>query len=102
MECGQIITCKQWGKRIKTMKIANKLSNNKGRGSGLYLIIILIVALIVAWLAMTQMKSLDVAASQSQGQEQVEVTEDPEGQVQDVVDAINNRTQEAVDAADAE
>jgi Tfp pilus assembly protein PilX len=32
--------------------------NNKGKGSGLFLIVILIVTLIVAYLAVTQMSSL--------------------------------------------
>ena len=76
--------------------------DNKGRGSGLCLIIILIVALVVAWLTITQMKSLGVGSSQPHGQEQVEVPEDPEEEAQNTVDALNDRTQEAVDAAEVE
>ena len=40
--------------------------NNKGRGSGLSLIIILIVALLVAWLAVKNIGSLGIGIGGSQ------------------------------------
>ena len=65
--------------------------NNKGRGSGLMLIIILVVALLIGYLAMTQMGSLGFGKpSMQQEQTQQNVIE----QAQNAVDAINNRLQQ--------
>ena len=65
--------------------------NNKGRGSGLMLIIILVVALLIGYLAMTQMGSFVFGKpSMQQEQTQQNVIE----QAQNVVDAINNRLQQ--------
>lgn len=59
--------------------------NNSGRGTGL--VLILIAALIIAYLAVTQIKSLrSYNTSESQGTDLVQ-------QAQDAVDAINNRQQ---------
>lgn len=66
--------------------------NNKGRGSGLALIIILIVALVIAYLAVTNMSFLGAGGSSTQ--EEV-IQEDPVDQAQDAVDAINNLMDEA-------
>ena len=67
--------------------------NNKGKGSGLFLIVILIVALIVAYLAVTQMSSLGFGKKEEAQIEQ----QDPVRQAQDAVDAINQRQQEALE-----
>ena len=65
--------------------------NNKGRGSGLMLIIILVVALLIGYLAMTQMGSLGFGkTSMQQEQTQQNVIE----QAQNAVDAINDRLQQ--------
>ena len=65
--------------------------NNKGRGSGLMLIIILVVALLIGYLAMTQMGSLGFGKpSMQQEQTQQNVIE----QAQNAVDAINSRIQQ--------
>jgi flagellar basal body-associated protein FliL len=68
--------------------------NNKGKGSGIFLIVILIVALIVAYLAVTQMSSLGFGKKKEAQIEQ----QNPVHQAQDAVDAINQRQQDAVDA----
>ena len=61
--------------------------NNKGRGSGLMLIVILVVALLIGYLAMTQMGSLGFGEpSMQQEQTQQNVIE----QAQNAVDSINN------------
>lgn len=64
--------------------------NNKGKGSGLVLIIILVVALLIGYLAMTQMGSLGFGKTDVQQQTQQNVIE----QAQNAVDAINNRLQQ--------
>ena len=65
--------------------------NNKGRGSGLLLIIILVVALLIGYLAITQMGGLGFGkTSMQQEQTQQNVIE----QAQNAVDAINNRVQQ--------
>lgn len=65
--------------------------NDRGRGSGLGLLVILLVALIVAWLMVSQMKSLGVGGGgTSQRQDAVE-------QAQSAVDAINSRMKSNVD-----
>lgn len=60
--------------------------HNTGRGTGLVLVVILIAALIVAWLAVTQLRSLrkpQVRTAQS--------TPDLVQQAQDAVDTLNGR-----------
>ncbi|MBR3587563.1 MAG: hypothetical protein IKO00_16185 [Oscillospiraceae bacterium] len=65
--------------------------NSKGKGSGLMLIIILLVALLIGYLAMTQMDSLGFGKTDmQQEQTQQNVIE----QAQNAVDAINNRLQQ--------
>ena len=65
--------------------------NSKGKGSGLMLIIILVVALLIGYLAMTQMGSLGFGkTSMQQEQTQQNVIE----QAQNAVDAINDRLQQ--------
>ncbi len=62
--------------------------NNKGRGSGLMLIIILVVALLIGYLAMTQMDSLGFGKT---GMQQEQTQQNAIEQAQNTVDAINNR-----------
>ena len=64
--------------------------NNKGKGSGLMLIVILVVALLIGYFAMMQMGSLGFGKTSMQQQTQQNVIE----QAQDAVDAINNRIQQ--------
>lgn len=64
---------------------------NKGRGSGLALILILIVALVIAYLAVTNLSFLGAGGSSTQ--EEV-IQEDPVDRAQDAVDQINQRIQE--------
>ena len=65
--------------------------NNKGKGSGLMLIIVLVVGLLIGYLAMTQIDSLGFGKpSMQQEQTQQNVIE----QAQNAVDAINNRIQQ--------
>ena len=65
--------------------------NSKGKGSGLVLIVILVVALLIGYLAMTQMGSIGFGKpSMQQEQIQQNVIE----QAQNAVDAINNRIQQ--------
>ena len=62
--------------------------NSKGKGSGLVLIVILVVALLIGYLAMTQMGGLGFGkTSTPQEQTQQNAIE----QAQNAVDAINNR-----------
>ena len=65
--------------------------NNKGRGSGLMLIIILVVALLIGYLAMTQMDSLGFGKT---GMQQEQTQQNVIEQAQNAVDAINNRIQQ--------
>ena len=73
--------------------------NNKGKGSGLALILIMIVALIVAYLAVTQMGSLGFGTKEEalQATQQVE-TQDPVQQAQDIVEQINGRAQQIAES----
>ena len=64
--------------------------NNKGKGSGLVLIIVLVVALLIGYLAMTQMDSLGFGKTDVQTQTQQNAIE----QAQNAVDVINNRIQQ--------
>ena len=65
--------------------------NNKGKGSGLMLIIILVVALLIGYLAMTQMDSLGFGKT---GMQQEQTQQNAIEQAQNAVDAINNRLQQ--------
>ena len=68
--------------------------NNRGKGSGLILIILLLVALLIAWFAMTQMGGLGFGHTNSQQEQaQQNVIE----QAQNAVNAINNHIQQAQD-----
>jgi Tfp pilus assembly protein PilX len=60
------------------------------KGSGLMLIVILVVALLIGYLAMTQMDSLGFGKTDVQTQTQQNAIE----QAQNAVDAINNRIQQ--------
>ena len=65
--------------------------NNKGKGSGLALIILLLVALLICYLAMTQMDGLGFGKTNNQTEQtQQNVIE----QAQSAVDAINNRLEQ--------
>ena len=65
--------------------------SSKGKGSGLMLIVILVVALLIGYLAMTQMGGLGFGKpSMQQEQTQQNVIE----QAQNAVDAINSRIQQ--------
>ena len=64
--------------------------SSKGKGSGLMLIVILVVALLIGYLAMTQMSSLGFGKADVQEHTQQNVIE----QAQNAVDAINNRLQQ--------
>ena len=65
--------------------------NSKGKGSGLVLIVILVVALLIGYLAMTQMGGLGFGKT-STPQEQTR--QNAIEQAQNAVDAINNRLQQ--------
>ena len=66
--------------------------NNNGRGSGLILIIVLLVALLVGFLAVTQMGGLGFGKKNTQ-QEQTQ--QNAIAQAQNAVDAINDRIQQS-------
>ena len=66
--------------------------NNKGKGSGLMLIIVLLVALLVGFLAVTQMGGLGFGKTNTQ-QEQTQ--QNAIAQAQSAVDAINDRIQQS-------
>ena len=59
--------------------------NNKGKGSGLALIILLLVALLIGYLAMTQMEGIGFGKNTQMEQTQQNAIE----QAQSAVDAIN-------------
>lgn len=65
--------------------------NNKGKSSGLMLIVILIVALLVGYFAMTQMNSLGFGKT---GMQQEQTQQNAIEQAQNAVDAINNHIQQ--------
>ena len=65
------------------------MKDNKGRGSGLAIVIILIVALLIAVISMTRINDLGFGKQVTQ-QEQ---TQNPVQQAQDIVDQINQRQQ---------
>ncbi len=60
------------------------------KGSGLMLIVILVVALLIGYLAMTQMDSLGFGKTDVQTQTQQNAIE----QAQNAVDSINNRLEQ--------
>ena len=66
--------------------------NNRGKCSGLALILILIAALIFASLVVKQLGSLGVGETTQHGQTQQNAVQ----QAQDVVDAINAQMQQSV------
>lgn len=66
--------------------------NNKGKGSGLMLIIVLLVARLVGFLAVTQMGGLGFGKTNTQ-QEQTQ--QNVIAQAQSAVDAINDRIQQS-------
>jgi len=68
---------------------------NKGKGSGLALTVILVAALIVAYLAVTQMDSLGFGTKEET--EQAE-TQNPVQQAQDIVNLINGRAQQIAES----
>ena len=61
-------------------------NDRSGRGSGLTLAVLLIAALIVAWLAVTQLRLFNPGASKGEP-----ARENPVTQAQDAVDAVNDR-----------
>ena len=61
-------------------------NDRSGRGSGLMLAVLLIAALIVAWLAVTQLRLFNPGASKSEP-----ARENPVTQARDAVDAVNDR-----------
>ena len=66
--------------------------NNNGRGYGLILIIVLLVALLVGYLAMTQMGGLGFGKTDTP---QEQIPQNVITQAQSAVDAINNRLQQS-------
>ena len=66
--------------------------NNRGRGSGLMLMIVLLVALLIAWFAVTQMGGLGFGKTDAQ---QAQTQQNAIEQTQSAVDAINNRIQQS-------
>ncbi len=61
--------------------------HNSGRASGLALVLILIVALVVAWLAVTQLGFLRRTEESLSGPQSTDVVQ----QARDAVDALNDR-----------
>ena len=75
--------------------------NNKGKSTALVIILILIVALVVAYLAMTQMGNLGFGKKQ-EGQTQNLINmsdEDLLQQAKDLIDTINTNDQDIVQQA---
>ena len=67
---------------------------HSGRGTGLALLLILIIALVVAWLAVTQLGAL----RKPQPENAAQPTADLVQQAQDAVDAINGRMAQTYEA----
>lgn len=63
-------------------------SANSGRGTGLALIVILIVALVVAWLTVTQLKTIRKPSESNSVQQAPALVQ----QARDAVDALNDRS----------
>lgn len=74
-----------------------EMNNNKGRSSGLALLMILVAALLVAWLGVKQMTSLGYVSQDGDTQQ-----ENMEEQAQDAVDDLNDRLQQQYDDAEDE
>ena len=68
------------------------MMNNRGRGSGLMLMIVLLVALLIAWFAVMHMGGLGFGKTDAQ---QAQTQQNAIEQAQNAVDAINNRMQQA-------
>ena len=66
--------------------------NNKGKGSGLVLIIILLVALLIGYLAMTQMDGLGFGKSNTRTEQ---TQQNAIEQAQSAVDVIKNHLEHA-------
>ena len=66
--------------------------NNKGKGSGLVLIILLLVTLLIGYLAMTQMEGLGFGTTNTQKEQ---TQQNAIEQAQSAVDAINDRLEQA-------
>jgi hypothetical protein len=64
------------------------MRNRSGRGTGLALVVILIAALVVAWLAVTQLQGLRGPQEAASAQPTPTVQ-----QARDAVDALNGRMQ---------
>ena len=64
--------------------------HNSGRASGLALVLILIVALVIAWLAVTQLSFLRRTEEGLSGPQSTDVVQ----QARDAVDALNDRMEE--------
>ena len=62
--------------------------NNRGKGSGLVLIVILVTTLLIGYLAMTQMGGLGFGKT---GMQQEQTQQNVIEQAQNAVDVINNR-----------
>lgn len=65
--------------------------NNSGKGSALFLLVLLCVALLIAYLAISNMSSLGFG-KQSTQQENMQ---NPVDQAEDVVNQLNERTQQS-------
>lgn len=68
------------------------MKNNRGRGSGLALIVILVVEVIVAFLVVTQMGGFGFG---KKGAQQEQTQQNAVEQAQDLVNQVNERTQNA-------
>ena len=68
------------------------MMNNRGRGSGLMLMIVLLVALLIAWFTVTQLGGLGFGKTDAQ---QAQTQQNAIEQAQNAVDAINNRLQQS-------
>ena len=65
------------------------MRDRSGRGTGLTLLLLLIIALVVAWLAVTQLQGLRGPQEAASAQP----TTDTVQQARDAVDALNGRMQ---------
>jgi hypothetical protein len=70
------------------------MNDHSGRGTGLTLLLLLIAALIVAWLAVTQLGAL----RKPQPENAAQPTADLVQQAQDAVDAINGKMAQTYEA----
>ena len=72
-----------------------KILNSKGKGTGIAILMLLCVALLVAWLAVTQMKSLGFGSRD-------ESQEDPVDAAEEAVDDLNDKMQHQYDEQEGE